>query len=176
MSHLSLTKFNCAHCSYKCSFLVNEMSLLPWDPHNFQGLGKPGRLTQWSRCTSCEHSSQKKSLYGCINLVLVEPKLYQVSEVAVASAVKWEPAPSPASTPTFLTVSSSCCLFSFATWSSFICRSSSSCSASTFFRSSFRRWRASLCGGGLPSFSRWMVEWMAVKGMGEKTGNTLYSL
>lgn len=65
---------------------------------------------------------------------------------------------------TFLTVSSSRCLFSLAAWSSFICRSSSSCSASSFFRRSLRPWRASLCGGGLPSFSRWMVEWMAVKG------------
>lgn len=69
-----------------------------------------------------------------------------------------ESPPSPVSTPTFLTVSSSCCLFSLAAWSSFICRSSSSCSASSFFRSSFRRWRASLCGGGLPNFNRWIVE------------------
>lgn len=82
----------------------------------------------------------------------------------------WRALPGPAPAPTFLTASSSCCLFSLAAWSSFICRSSSSCSASSFFRSSFRRWRASLCGGGLPNFNRWIVEWMAIKGVGEKNG------
>ena len=171
-SHLSLNEFNCAHCSYKCSFLVNEISLLSWDPHTLQGLGKQC-LTQWSRYTSWKRSSPNHLPTVTVNLVPVELKL--ISKITEVPTEKREPAPSPAPTLTFLTASSSCCLFSFAICSSFICRSSSSCSASSFFRSSFRRWRASLCGGGLPSFRRWMVEWMAVKGMREKMGNTFYS-
>lgn len=63
--------------------------------------------------------------------------------------------------PTFRTVSSSFCLFSLAACSSFICLSSSSCSASSFWRSSFRFCRASLWGGGLPTRSRFTVVWMA---------------
>ncbi|RLV97144.1 hypothetical protein DV515_00011898, partial [Chloebia gouldiae] len=82
-----------------------------------------------------------------------------------SSATGSEPrAGSPAAPdPTLRTVSSSFCLFSLAACSSFICRSSSSCSASSFWRSSFRFSRASLCGGGLPARSRLTVLWMAAE-------------
>lgn len=63
--------------------------------------------------------------------------------------------------PTFLMFSSSSCLASLAVCSSFILRSSSSCSAWCLSRRSRRFCRASRCSAGRPSRSRLTHVWMA---------------